>query len=249
MPFPAPSLPVWVGIPALAAWVAALFVAGVSRTAAAERRRATTLAAIAGVSAPFALSFALALSGVLSRSGHGPPPMLLMMAALAMTTIMVAFGPLGARLAGAVPLWALVGAQSFRLPLELVLWRAARDGTMPVQMSLEGRNFDILTGSTALALAIVLYRRDVPRGWVLAWNVLGSLLLANIVGVAMASLPWIAAFGPDRVNEWVLHFPFVWLPAVLVPAALLGHLLVFVRLRALAAREQRPGAAPRASRA
>jgi hypothetical protein len=32
------------------------------------------------------------------------------------------------------------------------------------------------------------------------------------------------------VDPFVAHFPFVWLPAFLVQAALLGHLLVFRRL-------------------
>jgi hypothetical protein len=31
-------------------------------------------------------------------------------------------------------------------------------------------------------------------------------------------------------NVWVGDFPFVWLPTVMVAAALLGHLLVFRRL-------------------
>ena len=35
---------------------------------------------------------------------------------------------------------------------------------------------------------------------------------------------------------WVAHFPFVWLPSVLVAAALAGHVLVFRRLRMEAAR-------------
>jgi len=157
--------------------------------------------------------------------------MLAMMAMLSVTTVLVALGPFGARFAETLPLWALVGLQAFRLPLEFVLWKAAQDGTNPIQMSFEGRNFDVVTGATALVLAIVLYRKKISDSWVLAWNVLGVALLLNIVVVALTSLPWIHAFGPDRVNEWVLHFPFVWLPAVLVQTALFGHVVVFRRLR------------------
>ena len=49
--------------------------------------------------------------------------------------------------------------------------------------------------------------------------------------MAILSTPRFAAFGADRLNVFVAYPPFVWLPAVLVLAALAGHLLVF---RALA---------------
>jgi hypothetical protein len=232
MPFVSPSLTVWVGIPALSLLVAGLLIAGFGHAADGGRRRAVMVRAAAGIGAYFVVSALLAASGLLAFAGKGPPPMLAMMAMLSVTTVLVALGPLGGRIAESLPLWALVGLQAFRLPLEVVLWRAAEDGTMPVQMSFEGRNFDIVTGATALVLAIVLYRKQISEAWVLSWNVLGMALLFNIVGVAIASLPWVHAFGPDNVNEWVLHFPFVWLPAVLVQTALFGHLIVFRRLRA-----------------
>lgn len=230
MPFATPSFIVLVGIPALSLLVAGLLVFGFGRTAVEGRRRTVVVRAALGIGAYFAVSGLLAASGLLAVSGKGPPPMLVMMTLLSVVTLLVALGPAGARFAQGLPLWALVGMQGFRLPLELVLRKAAADGTMPIQMSFEGRNFDIVTGATSLVLAVVLYRRKISDSWVLAWNVLGVALLFNIVGVAIASLPWIHAFGTDRVNEWVLHFPFVWLPAVLVEAALFGHVVVFRRL-------------------
>jgi hypothetical protein len=39
-------------------------------------------------------------------------------------------------------------------------------------------------------------------------------------------------FGDDRLNVFVTYPPFVWLPAILVPAALMGHILVWRRMRA-----------------
>jgi hypothetical protein len=32
--------------------------------------------------------------------------------------------------------------------------------------------------------------------------------------------------GPRHLNTWVLYFPYVWLPAVLVTAALAGHVMI-----------------------
>lgn len=53
----------------------------------------------------------------------------------------------------------------------------------------------------------------------------------NVVAVAILSVP-----GPMRVFTGPpaltlpFHFPFIWLPMVIVLAALLGHLLVFRKL-------------------
>ena len=104
---------------------------------------------------------------------------------------------------------------------------------MPVQMSYSGRNFDIVTGVTAIAVALLVWSRRAGRGLVSTWNILGLTLLANVVTVAILGTPRFHYFGPEHLNVWVTHPPFVWLPAVMVLAALAGHLMIF---RALAVR-------------
>ena len=109
--------------------------------------------------------------------------------------------------------------------------RAVTEGIMPVQMSYSGWNYDIVTGASALVVAYLL-RRTESRGLLMAWNLLGTILLAVIIGVAVASTPFLHAFGtaPAQLNTFVTFAPFVWLPLILVPAALFGHLLVWRRL-------------------
>ena len=51
-------------------------------------------------------------------------------------------------------------------------------------------------------------------------------LLVNIIVVAVLSTPAFAYFGADRLNTFVTDVPFVWLPAVMVAAALAGHLII-----------------------
>src|SRR5512139_3291625 len=161
------------GIPGLALAVAALFVAG---AAAVGRTPRTAVLAALGVAASFAVSGALAASGALADVTRRPPVFPLLLVATPAITVVVSRSTLGRRLAEVLPLWALVGAQAFRLPLELVMHRAVGDGVMTVDMSFEGYNFDIVTGATALVLGVVLYLRPVPRGVLLAWNVMGSVL-------------------------------------------------------------------------
>jgi len=51
--------------------------------------------------------------------------------------------------------------------------------------------------------------------------------------IAVASSPMVRLFGDDPrdVNTWVLYFPYVWLPVVLVTVAIAGHVMVTRALR------------------
>ena len=86
---------------------------------------------------------------------------------VAVGRILLARSSIGDRLARGLPLAYLVGFQAFRFPLELAIHRAYVEGVMPVQMSYSGRNFDIVTGLTALVLAAALAMARVPRWLVL----------------------------------------------------------------------------------
>jgi hypothetical protein len=101
------------------------------------------------------------------------------------------------------------------------------EGVMPVQMSYSGLNYDILTGISAGILGVWLRRRPARRWLVASWNLLGFALLVNVVTIAILSAPVVGWFGKDRLNVFVTYPPFVWLPAILVPAALMGHILVW----------------------
>jgi hypothetical protein len=139
----------------------------------------------------------------------------------------IAFSRYGWRLAAGLPVALLVAIQGFRLPLELAMHRMYERGVMPVQMSYSGRNFDIITGITAFLVAWLVASGRGGRRLVLAWNLLGLALLINVMTVAILSMPLFRYFGDDRLNIWVTYPPFVWLPAVMVLAALAGHLLIF----------------------
>lgn len=228
-------LVVWLGIPAIAAALAALFVLGSRRAAqrlalapAAVRR--TTRVAAAGVLAWCALQAALAGSGLLARFDARPPPLALFMAAVFGGAVLLGASRFAAPLARGLPLAALVGFQAFRLPLELVMHEAARAGVMPSLLSFAGWNFDIATGTLAIPVAALAAAGRAPRWLVLAWNALGLAALATIAGIAVGTAPFVQAFGPGQVNAWVAYLPFVYLPGVMVVAALAGHVLVLRRL-------------------
>ncbi len=126
----------------------------------------------------------------------------------------------------------LVYAQSFRILMEFILWLLYRYHVIPVQMTFEGRNFDILVGITAPLIAYYCFvKKSWPLKVALVWNIAGVLLLANIVIVAVLSTPYpFRQFMNEPANTVIFSFPFVWLPGFVVPFALLLHLIAIRRL-------------------
>jgi hypothetical protein len=234
---PHASATVLAGFIVLPLLVAAMFVFAFAWATRRSRTDATTSGralgrVIVGCVAWLIITALLARSGVLARFDLRPPPFGMLVLALIGLALAVAFSGVGSRLVRTLPLWALVASQVFRFPLELLMHKAYAEGLMPVQMSYSGYNFDIVTGITAGALGAWLFVGRPPNWIVALWNLLGSLLLANIIAIAVLSTPVFRAFGDKQVNVFVAYFPFVWLPAVLVTAALIGHLLVWRRLTA-----------------
>jgi hypothetical protein len=169
---------------------------------------------------------ALARSGILNRFSSIPPPIALFFASGFVATIALGMSRWVRRLIE-LPLAILIAAQSFRILVEILMHEASTVGLAPIQMTWGGCNFDILTGITALALAP--FAKAVPTRLVFIWNCLGLALLIWVVGIAIVSLPTrFQLLQPD--NTWVASFPYVWLPTVLVTAALLGHIIIFRKL-------------------
>ena len=176
----------------------------------------------------------LAGLGLLDRYTPLPAPALALLAGLTLLTVAVtAFFPLGGFIAMAVRPQGLIALQGFRIAVEWLLHRLYLEGVVPVQMTWTGRNFDIVTGVTGLALGAAFWRaRSLPRGLILAWNVLGLGLLVNIVVIAILSTPVpFRRFAEGPPNLLPSEFPYVWLPSFLVQVALGSHLLLFRQLQ------------------
>jgi len=178
----------------------------------------------------------LGFSGRLAASGFlrfEPTPTMLPLVGLAgALALALALSPPGGRLARGLPLVVLVGYQAFRIPVALILHAAHLEGTVPAGMTYLGLDFDVLTGLTALAIAALSRLGPVPAWLLGAWNLVGFGLLANQAALSILSLPGLDGSAVAPGHQWITHWPWVWLPAWLMPLALLGHLLVFRRLLA-----------------
>lgn len=151
---------------------------------------------------------------------HGLP---IFMGAVLAVGIGMGLSPLGGRIAANVPLFALVGFHAFRLPLELVIHSWAEQGTVPDVMTWGGQNFDVISGGLALVLAPF-----VIRGRVLAWvfNVVGLILLMNVIRVAVKSSPIPVGWGQHPPLLLALHLPYALIAPVCVAGALAGHIIL-----------------------
>jgi len=149
--------------------------------------------------------------------------------------LVVALSPIGRRIALGISLPALVGFQAFRLPLELVLHAWVRAGVIPETMTWTGRNFDIVSGILAL-VAAPLVNRFRGVGWL--FNVVGFVLLLNVMRVSLLSLPLPFAWKVDPPLQLVFHLPFALIAPVCVAGALAGHIIL---TRALLMKKDRLG--------
>jgi hypothetical protein len=176
--------------------------------------------------------------GVFSRLDLLPPPFVLLVSAslgLAVAVGMGYLGSMGDILVRSMSVESLVAMQIFRLPLEILMLRAAYLGIMPIEFSMQGYNLDVLTGLGALLIsAYCAWTWGLPLRAIWLWNALGMGCLLAIGVLAALTSPNLHAFGLDaqHINSWVLYFPYSLLPTLLVAYAVFGHVLLTRKLLA-----------------
>ncbi len=140
--------------------------------------------------------------------------------------LFITFSKTGTKIIKLVPSHWFVFIQSFRIFVEVLIWLAFLANKLPVQMSFEGRNLDILTGILALPIGyFLLKRKNFSPKLVIAFNVTGIVLLLNILIVAVLSMPTsFRYFMNEPSSSLVATFPFILLPGVLVPIAYTMHI-------------------------
>ena len=124
------------------------------------------------------------------------------------------------------PQW-LIYLQSFRILVEIALWLLVRNGALPVQMSFEGRNFDIIAGLLAFPVGYYCFvKKSWPPVVAILYNIAGLALLLNIVTISVLSMPTpLRVFHNQPDSSLLTKFPFIYLPGLLVPLAYTLHIL------------------------
>jgi hypothetical protein len=131
----------------------------------------------------------------------------------------------------------IANLQSFRFFVELLLWALFVGNALPVQMTFEGLNLDILSGITGPIVGWLIVKNKISKTGVVIWNIICLGLLINIVSIAMLSTPTpIRVFMNEPANTVVAMFPISWLPGFLVP---LAYTLSFLSLRQMTAKREK----------
>jgi len=193
---------------------------------AARRSRPLALGALGGLGLWLAATAALASRGVLSDWTARPPRVpLLPVAFLATVLVLRRTATFRALVAETPRAWPIL-AQTFRVPVELILYALYANYRAPVQVTFEGRNLDVLVGLTAPLVGWMVSRGRASPAVVVGWNALGLGVLANTVFTVVTSSP-----GPLHL-DWpgapftaLATWPLVWLPAFLAPLAVFFHVV------------------------
>jgi hypothetical protein len=138
----------------------------------------------------------------------------------------------GKRFVDSLPLKNLTALSIVRIPVEIGLYYLAVHKTIPILMTLEGDNLDIISGITAPLIAYFGFEKNtLNKKIIIAWNVLCLALVVNVVGIGILALPTpVQQLAFEQPNIAILYFPFAWLPTFIVPVVMFCHLVSLRRL-------------------
>ena len=119
-----------------------------------------------------------------------------------------------------------------RLPVEIVLFGLFTHKMIPELMTFEGRNYDIVMGITAPIIGYLFMKQKISKKILLAWNIVGLMLVLFVLftGILSSELPF-QKFGFEQPNRGINYFPFVLLPATIVPIVIWTHISDIIKLR------------------
>ena len=177
---------------------------------------------------------AVALSGFY-RSAKTLPPHLILAIAPPLILIAVLFLTAGGRrFVDRMSLKWLVLIHCIRILVEINLYILFLYKQVPALMTFESGNVDILAGMSAPLIWWAYSKRHIGRRGLLIWNAFALLSVLNAFGRAMLSAPFRfqqVAFNQPTVA--ILVFPYVLLPAFLVPAVLFCHFALIRKMISL----------------
>ncbi|MEO7264954.1 MAG: hypothetical protein ABIW38_08580 [Ferruginibacter sp.] len=179
-----------------------------------------------------ALQACISLTGFYTHTKTNPPRFILLAGPAVLFIIFLFATKTGRIFIDSLSLQFLTLLHVVRIPVELVLFALYLHNAVPRLMTFEGRNFDMLSGISALFIYYFGFvKKQAGRNVLLVWNIICLGLLLNVVINAVLSVPTsFQQFAFDQPNIAVLYFPFTWLPAVVVPLVLFSHLAAIRKL-------------------
>lgn len=118
-----------------------------------------------------------------------------------------------------------------RIPVEIVLYFLFVQEMIPELMTFAGRNFDIVMGISAPFIAWQILKGKCSKAVRIAWNAIGVILVLFVLinGTLSAEMPF-QQLGFEQPNRAIAYFPYILLPATIVPIVVWTHLSAIILL-------------------
>ncbi len=123
--------------------------------------------------------------------------------------------------------------QTFRIFVEITIYYTFIAGIIPIQTTFEGYNYDILIGLTAPIIGYLAFQKKwLSEHALLIWNIVGILVLASVIVIAMTSFfaPQLWGSETPLIAKEFTILPYLLLASFLAPSALFMHSLSIVQL-------------------
>ncbi|RAP33462.1 hypothetical protein DID75_02050 [Candidatus Marinamargulisbacteria bacterium SCGC AG-410-N11] len=172
------------------------------------------------------LTAGLAKSGFLMTFNTLPPRMVIVLIPVVVFLITLTRSKNVKSIIQATPQSILIYAQTCRFGIELLFYVLAAQQIIPDIMTWHGRNWDILIGLSAPLIGYLYCQKHVISKVVLnIWNYLGIALLLNVMTHGLLSAPTpFQVFHVEPANTFVATWPYVWIPAFVIPCAFAFHI-------------------------
>jgi len=123
--------------------------------------------------------------------------------------------------------------QTFRVVMEQAILFTAMQELIPIEATYKGYNYEFYFALTAPIIAYFAFtKKIIPNPLVVAWNLLGIILLVIVVSIIASSFfaPELWGYENQVVKDSFVKMPFILLPAFMVPSAIFMHLFSIVQV-------------------
>ncbi|PCJ97183.1 MAG: hypothetical protein COA50_05970 [Flavobacteriaceae bacterium] len=133
----------------------------------------------------------------------------------------------------AIPIYIPIGYQSFRALIEVLFYYTFLQGILPLQVTFEGANYDVLLGISAIFMGIYAFKKNASKKLLLVWNFIGIGVVAFAAFIFITSFYFPSIWGQENaeISEEFNQFPFLLLPTFFMPSAIFMHILSIIQLR------------------
>ncbi|WP_420320892.1 hypothetical protein [Flagellimonas sp.] len=196
---------------------------------ASKRNQITFLTAL-GIFTWLALQYFIWTTGFYYDLSLPPRIPLFMVLPVFLFIVFFMFGNRNHKVLASIPIALPIAVQSFRAVIEVLFYFTFIQGILPIQVTFEGANYDVLIGLSAIVMAVYANRPNASKKVLLAWNFIGTLVVLFAAFIFITSFYFPSIWGETGIPIGFNQFPYLLLPTFLMPFAVFLHVLSITQL-------------------